>query len=411
MSMTKIPSFVELPDGFAADLRSSLGLAPDEKPRLCYLSLANDVARVQQFWVNGENDPRSQKATFAGMFFDVVKALDGAGLLFSTHPTEPPAGQAVTIANLAHRVGQDHHDIEFGPILERLAQFAPHMVMISPSLPPDIVPEIAVKYPTVYYAHSLFWPSDWDADRRSLKLRVKRFVRMRRARARLKNVKAVMAPSELSLGQFRAVVKRDVPSFICERQFYEEPQTASGRKPSNLLFVGGIDDHSGVADLVTAFSQAKQKLPELNLTLVGDGPKRQHFEKLAEATDGLNFASGFDAIAQQRAVAEAGLLVIPSPAVNSQGGPDYLPEALVCGVPALVSSSVFVTEAEKPACFTYKSENLDDLCAQILKLNNDPVAYRSLRASLPFDSAPYFDRTKSWGSGIAWLAGKLSGVS
>ena len=110
-------------------------------------------------------------------------------------------------------------------------------------------------------------------------------------------------------------------------------------------------------------------------------------------------------------MAEAGLLVIPSPAVNSQGGPDYLPEALVCGVPALVSSSVFVTEAEKPACFTYKSENLDDLCAQILKLNNDPVAYRSLRASLPFDSAPYFDRTKSWGSGIAWLAGKLSGVS
>lgn len=409
--MTKVPSFVELADGFPADLRASLGLLPDEKPRVCYLSLANDVARVQQYWVSGENDPRSQKATFAGMFFDVVKALDAEGLLFSTFPTEPPTDQAVTIAAVPLEAGQGHHEIPIELIVDRLAQFDPHLVMISPSLPLEIIPEIAAKFTTVYYAHSLFWPCDWDSVALPLKARLKRFVRTRRARAKLKNVKAVMAPSEVCLRQFQTVVKRDIPSFICERQFYQEPQTAFEHRPSNLLFVGEMNDHSGVASLVSAFQEAKQQLPDLTLTLVGDGPKRSHFETLADATEGLTFASGYDADGQRQAVAAAGLLVIPTPANNSHGGPEYLPEALVCGVPALVSSSVFLTETEKPACLIYQANDLDDLLAMILKLNNDPVAYRSLRASLPLDSAPYFDRTKSWGSGIAWLAGKLSGVS
>ena len=74
------PDFVEVPAGLPDALRKTLGLRRDERFRISYLSLANDVARVQHYWAQGEGDPRSQKATYAGMFFELVEKLGAEGL-------------------------------------------------------------------------------------------------------------------------------------------------------------------------------------------------------------------------------------------------------------------------------------------------------------------------------------------
>lgn len=107
-----------------------------------------------------------------------------------------------------------------------------------------------------------------------------------------------------------------------------------------FLFVGGLDQahyFKGVEILLRALAAVKS--PAWHLTIVGDGAKRQEYEKLAEKlqlTTKIRFAGRLDDNDLLRAYQETDLLLLPSINSNEAFGL-VLIEALACGVPVIAS--------------------------------------------------------------------------
>lgn len=108
-------------------------------------------------------------------------------------------------------------------------------------------------------------------------------------------------------------------------------------KGSNLLFVGRLAAVKGVPILFDALQDARQSVPDLHLTLIGDGPERQNLEERAKAM-GLSGAVTFAGYRSQAEVAtalsETDLLVLPS---FAEGVPVVLMEAMASGKPAVAT--------------------------------------------------------------------------
>ena len=241
MTHTELPEFVEIADGLPEALRAKLQLATGEKLRLCYLSLANDVARVQHFWAQGKGDPRSQKATYAGMFFELVDKLGAQGLLMSLFDTEPPKDQAVKIAKIERQpeVGGGKSIVD--QVMEHVEEFQPHLVVISPSISAEIIPQIVQICPAVYYAHSLFWPDGRDAKGASIKGRLRELVRKRQNRRNLAGISGILAPSDIALQQTLGLVGRGLPVEISRNQFILTPENISPQSAKSLLYIGEFE--------------------------------------------------------------------------------------------------------------------------------------------------------------------------
>jgi len=382
-----------VPDGLIDALRRSHGLGDETRPRVVYLSLANDVARVQRYWAAGQHDPSSLRVTYAGMFYDLVEALGGQGMMFSTQSTDTVAGLNTEVV----RVSADGAETQVS-ILEALARFQPHLVVASPSTPEALIPKVAALYDTIYYAHSLLWPVSWEGAS-SLQTKARKLRRISAHRARLKGVKGVVGASDTTLAQALRVIDKPVPSTQILRQIIEVPKDRQDRNPRDLLFLGVFAPHTGVVDLVTAYRELRAKGHDLTLTLAGEGPLRDLAQTWSTGDDGLTLHLGFDADKQRQLLQSAGVLVVPDVAGTLKGLADPLPEALTAGLPALVSSSLSLSETESAGCIRFDASDVESLKAAILKAQQ-PDTYAQMRAELPMDPEGYQNPARSWASGI-----------
>jgi len=89
-----------VPEGVIAELRKKFSVQDDEKLRLSYLSIADDVARVQKLWVNRETDYAAVRQSHSALFFELVEKLDAQGVLFSLADTAALEGQRVRVEKL-----------------------------------------------------------------------------------------------------------------------------------------------------------------------------------------------------------------------------------------------------------------------------------------------------------------------
>ena len=411
MTDTDLPEFVEIAEGLPAALRVKLRLADGEKLRLSYLSLANDVARVQRFWAEGKGDPRSQKATYAGMFFELVEKLDAEGLLVSLFDTEPPSNQPVKIGRVDREVADNGGKSIVDQVAEHVRDFRPHLVVISPSIPGEIVPKVADVCPTVYYAHSLLWPVDWGHRGAPLKARLRKFVRALRSRRNLTNISGILASSNIALEQALGVSKGALPMETARNQFIFPPKSLCPSTARRILFIGEFESKAGVDLLVSAFREVRAKFTDATLTMIGTGPKNEELSRLGESLDGLSVQVGFDAESHQQALENSDLVVVSDFYSAMKALPTYLPEALISGIPALISSATPANMEELAHCETYQWDDPDDLVRQLKRLMLDDAAFQKLQSILPMDASPYFDRSQSWGSGIARLLAKIYGIS
>ena len=105
---------------------------------------------------------------------------------------------------------------------------------------------------------------------------------------------------------------------------------AEGR---NLVAVGRLDHQKGFDLLLKAFHHTLQKVPDLHLTIVGDGPDKSLLRGIA---DELNIASAVAFEGYQENpypfMAQADLLVSSS---RWEGLPNVVLEALACGTPVV----------------------------------------------------------------------------
>lgn len=409
--MTTPPECLVLPDGFADALRGSAGIGHDRKLRLSYISLASDVAEVQQHWVKGEQDPKSLRATYAAMFIELVEKLDAEGLIFSRLDTPSVPGHAVQIATVENK-DAGYFDPDLRAELEaHIARFQPDFLIVSPSVSPDMIAAVSVHCPTLFYLPSLFWPIEWDAPSATLTERARRFVRSFRSKRQLTGVQGAIWEVGCVLKQTPRTLPRDVLEAKAVPQFYAPVTPRVRTQARKALFVGTFWDANGIFFLIEAFKPVAKKYPDARLIVVGDGTERAAVEDMAAALPWLDLRLGYSAERQLEAVHEADLLVVPDLAQSIKASVEFLPEALVQGLPALISSSVAATDEERACCAEFQAGDMAGLSEQLDRLWGDDAAFQALAAKGPLDPAPYFDRSQSWGSAIAKLLAKIAGIN
>lgn len=116
------------------------------------------------------------------------------------------------------------------------------------------------------------------------------------------------------------------------------------RQGNHLLFVGRLAAVKGVPVLLEALKSARLHRPDLQLTLIGDGPERAGLEAEAQAL-GLSGAVHFVGYKSQSEVAEAlksvDALVLPS---FAEGVPVVLMEAMAASLPVVTTRVAGIPE-------------------------------------------------------------------
>lgn len=104
-----------------------------------------------------------------------------------------------------------------------------------------------------------------------------------------------------------------------------------------ILFVGRLADLKGVTILLEALQRMKKERPDVELTIVGDGPDRARFEKAAEdldVADRVSFVGSRSQADVAEHLAETDVFVLPS---FAEGVPVTLMEAMASGVPVVAT--------------------------------------------------------------------------
>jgi colanic acid/amylovoran biosynthesis glycosyltransferase len=126
------------------------------------------------------------------------------------------------------------------------------------------------------------------------------------------------------------------------------PPVAPNRK-TQVLFVGRLVEKKGCEFLIKAMASVQQELPEAELIVIGDGPRRQELEN--EARNSLKkfrFMGVQTSAVVQQQMQEAALLCVPSVTASdgdSEGLPIAVYEAQASGLPVAAFASAGIPEA------------------------------------------------------------------
>lgn len=151
----------------------------------------------------------------------------------------------------------------------------------------------------------------------------------------------------------------------------------SREKKKRILYVGRLDRLKGVDLLIRAYKQVKEKYPNIELCLVGDGPDKDELKKLAEGTDDISF-EGYKQYDQLLPYyLDADLFVLPT--LKDVWGL-VVNEAMMCGLPVVCSKYAgccqdLIREEENglvvdPQNSEELSDSISDLISQNGKLSD-----------------------------------------
>ncbi|MGL6211464.1 MAG: glycosyltransferase, partial [Paracoccaceae bacterium] len=116
----------------------------------------------------------------------------------------------------------------------------------------------------------------------------------------------------------------------------------------HLVAIGRLSEQKGFALLIEAVALAAPTLPDLRLTIVGDGPLRQSLQSqiTAAGLDGqITLAGWKDEAGVRAALSAATALILPS---FAEGLPVVVMEAMAAGRPVIATSIAGIPELVTP---------------------------------------------------------------
>lgn len=153
----------------------------------------------------------------------------------------------------------------------------------------------------------------------------------------------------------------------------------SGLARSGALFVGRLSPEKGVRTLLEAW----KSLPQVPLTIVGDGPERQELQALAPSN--VRFTGAIPGDRVQEHMANAAFLIVPS--VWYEGFPMTIVEAYSMGLPVIASRLGSLSEVveEGSTGHLFNMGDAGDLVRAIHDISNESkLARMSSSASVAF---------------------------
>lgn len=189
---------------------------------------------------------------------------------------------------------------------------------------------------------------------------------------------------------------------------------APATAPPRFLVVGRFVEKKAPQLAVEAFSRAHQQVPELRLTMIGDGPLLDETVALAaslgvaDAVEFLGRRSNDDVAALMRE--SRGLLQHSVRAVRGdcEGTPVVVMEAMASGLPVIGSNHTGIGEViehERTGLLSTERD-IDGTAAHLVRLANDPGLATRLGEAAAIDARAHHRLEDS----IAKLSGVLEGV-
>lgn len=213
----------------------------------------------------------------------------------------------------------------------------------------------------------------------------KRVVR-RLSRIRLKKVKRVIAPTSKVEDALRGYgVKADiqvVPSGISLKQHQYRISTKERLEKRRelgipdahnvLLNLGRLGTEKNLEELLKFFAMALQEIPELTFLVVGDGPDKQHLEKLAKEL-GIEKNMVFTGMVNPKEVQKYYQLadVFVNASTSETQGLTYI-EAAANGLPLLCRKDPCLTDVVKDGINGYEYTNFDEFMEYLNDILKNP---------------------------------------
>lgn len=150
---------------------------------------------------------------------------------------------------------------------------------------------------------------------------------------------------------------------------------------TRLVFVGRFAPVKGLRLLIEAMSRLADDLPDLTLTLVGDGEDRAVIEAAAKPLgDRVRFTGYLSQDAVAKELKSADIAVLPS---FAEGVPVFLMEALASGTPVIATQVAGVGELveDGKSGRLVPPGDIDSLTDAIRTLAADPAARRAMGAT------------------------------
>jgi glycosyltransferase involved in cell wall biosynthesis len=183
-------------------------------------------------------------------------------------------------------------------------------------------------------------------------------------------------------------------------KFKPGPIPITERGP-RVLFVGRLVEKKGCEYLLQAMRLVKAKIPQADLTIVGDGRLRKDLEAMSEALGvGARFLGALPSEAVKREFDKARVFCLPSiRAVNgdAEGFGLVLLEAQASGVPVITSARGGAQEGiiDGETGYQFAEKSVDDLAQRLVELLSDDETAAQMADAAPRFVAQRFDISKT----------------
>jgi len=128
------------------------------------------------------------------------------------------------------------------------------------------------------------------------------------------------------------------------REIKAQLQRKHGTGPKPVIYMGRVSYEKSIDQVIRALARAVERMPELSLVIVGDGPQRNELEQLAKGLNVANkvFFKGFVFGRELVELLQASELYVT--ASKSENMPLAVIEAMACGLPILAVNSLGLAE-------------------------------------------------------------------
>jgi glycosyltransferase involved in cell wall biosynthesis len=169
--------------------------------------------------------------------------------------------------------------------------------------------------------------------------------------------------------------------------FFRRPRTAAVNRNFVLCYPGTLNRHQGVDLAIAAVALLREKVPNLRLLIIGDGPDREKLKFMVKQQNLEDYVSisGFvpiEQVAESMANVDLGVVPKRKDSFGNEAFSTKIMEFMAMGVPVLASKTCIDDHYFSDHLVQFfEPDNVCDLAAKIVQMMRDPDRRGRLRAN------------------------------
>lgn len=369
---------------------------------ILYVPGPGDVAGTYRHWRAGRDDPSIPAIGYSHQVYELAQALGARLSVLSEEVPGPVPAGPVRFMQVppARGRGVGYHLSEIAYALRLLvkarwmgADTILMQRMLTHFWPLALARLLGIRM--VYSLHNTLWPTHRAPTRRERLVGWLNGWAFRRAAGIVTVSQQAATQVDRVAGTQRARVQ--IPQYkTALKALFRARNTA----PRRLLYLGRIGESKGVFLLLEAFTRLAERHPELELTYLGAGADLDRLRAGIAALPGavrarVQTPGATDGAGVFAALTQSDLLICPTTGNFAEGLAKTPIEAALCGVPAVVSTSVPVADLLGDAVRVVPADDTDALTRAIGELFADPAGLARMAAATQTRSALFFERARS----------------